>query len=338
MNIRKKVIASSPGVYSTAEFLFDNEQFLATASENRGEKAYIIDPRTLEYKQLYEGEVGVMNIVQVPQKKQLLCITKFYPIFQSKETTICSLTPRDDNVLSTWDKKEIKILPFCHRIGVVTIGKTYYLLACTLCEDKDFQEDWSKPGSLWIARIPEDPSGTWDFHKVFEGLTKNHGLFIEHDNQVYISSDNGVMLFDFTIYREGSLLIPILVSNAPTSDIYIHEYKERRLIAAIEPFHGDKLNLYQETNNQIELVNSFAISFGHIVWIGLLFEELVLIVGNRGSEKNLEIINISDGRRELIDTGVGSTQMSVYYEQNSVKILSANHGSGEISLYTIKKS
>jgi hypothetical protein len=338
MNIHKRVLVSSPGVYSTAEFLFDNEQFLAAASENRGEKAYIIDPRTLEYKQLYEGEVGVMNIVQVPQKKQLLCITKFYPIFQSKETTICSLTPKDDNVLSTWDKEEIKILPFCHRIGVVTTAGTSYLLACTLCEDKDFQEDWSKPGALWIARIPEEPSGTWDFHKVFEGLTKNHGLFIEHGNQVYISSDSGVMRFDFTIYREGSLLIPILVSNAPTSDIYIHEDKERRLIAAIEPFHGDTLSLYQEANNQLELIDSYNISFGHIVWIGTLFEELVLIVGNRGSEKNLEIIHISDGRRELIDSGVGSTQMSVYNEQNVVKILSANHNSGEVCLYTIEES
>ena len=92
MNIMRKKILDLPGVYSTAALNLDGKLYFAVASENRGEKAYIIDADSLEYSLLWDDEnSGVMNVIQIPGENRLLCITKFYPVFQSKEAEICLL-------------------------------------------------------------------------------------------------------------------------------------------------------------------------------------------------------------------------------------------------------
>ena len=89
-----------------------------------------------EYAELWQGDTGVMNVIQIPGTEQLLAITRFYPIFQSREAAICLLTPPADGYMKPWTIREVALLPFCHRIGVVESRNGLFLLGCQLCHDK----------------------------------------------------------------------------------------------------------------------------------------------------------------------------------------------------------
>lgn len=336
MRIEKQKICDLPMVYVTAELFLSGRRFLAAASEAPGEHAYIIDPVKGEYADLWQGDTGVMNVIQIPGEERLLAITKFYPVFQSREAAVCMLTPGKGGYMAPWHIEEVLPLPFCHRIGIVESNNGLFLLGCQLCRDKDYQEDWTQPGALWVSPIPKRGKPGWHWSKLFDGLTKNHGLFIDGGHQVYVCAENGVMLFDMGDYQEGEPMMPRLVSTAPTSDLYIHHDGKRIIVGTIEPFHGNTLSVYHLTPSSYELLAQFDIAFGHAVWIGTLFGRRAAIVGNRGGEKKqLEIIYWESGERAVLEEGVGPTQITVYQDGDTVRLLAANHGSGEVTLYTM---
>ncbi len=337
MKIVKQLILDLTAAYSTVELKLRGKRYLAVASENIGYHAYIIDPDTLNYSLLWEGESGVMNIVQVPGQERLLCITKFFPIFQSKETTICVLEPTDQGILSPWKITEVLKLPYCHRIGIIQSQGEFFIVGCTLCQDKDSQDDWTKPGAVWASPIPNKVTGIWKFSKVFEGLTKNHGLYIENLDQVYVTSENGVMHFDFSTYNQGDTIFPVLLTTKPTSDISLMRDGPHQIMGTIEPFHGDLLKLYKVTGHAIEEIRSYSIHFGHVVWVGKVFGRNAVIVASRGAEKELLLIYWESDETIVIDEGAGATQLCVYQENDTTKIFSANHGAGAVVLYTLSK-
>lgn len=322
-------------VYAVSELFIDGKRYLSAASEERGQHANLIDPETMEYCDFWKGETGVMNIIQVPGRNMALTITGFYPVFQSKEAEICALEPTEKGVLAPWKKKAVLHLPFCHRIGIIKNKNGVFVLGSQLCHDKDFQEDWSQPGDIFLAKIPDSIDGEWKLHKLFGGLTKNHGLFIDHDNKVYICSENGVLYFDLSDYSEGEQLRPLLISTTPSSDMYLTEMQGKKYAAVIEPFHGNRIAVYEMGAESSTLLHSYQVDFGHVVWIGMLFHRLAVIAGSRGGRKQLEIIWPDNGERCILDENVGPTQITVYEEGEKVKILSANHGSGEITLYSL---
>ena len=65
MNIMRKKILDLPGVYSTAALNLDGKLYFAVASENRGEKAYIIDADSLEYSLLWDRSVCLSQLRKV---------------------------------------------------------------------------------------------------------------------------------------------------------------------------------------------------------------------------------------------------------------------------------
>lgn len=333
MNITKRKIVDLPLVYSTTDLSLKGKKYLAVASEAVGEHAYIIDPVTYEYSDLWFGDTGVMNIVQIPDDDRLLAITKFYPIFQSKEAQICLIEPSERGYMSPWSIRPVLDLPFCHRIGTIKNHNGSFLLGCQLCHDKDYQEDWTQPGSLWMAKIPSDYNEKWEWHELFSGLTKNHGLFIQ-DNCAYICSESGIMKFDLTDYELGQYVYPVLVSTTPTSDIWFTNNENEVVAVTIEPFHGDTFGVYKY-GSKFESIASYDINFGHVAWVGEINGKTMAIAGSRGGKEELELIDFETGERIVIDEGIGPTQITVFKEESVYYILSANHGSGDVTVYSI---
>ena len=218
--------------------------FLLQVKRLANRVACVFDSHTLKYSDLWIGDTGVMNVIQIPGRNRLLAITKFYPIFQSKDAAICLLEPTEKGSMSPWKIVEVLKLPFCHRIGIIENENGLFVMGCQLCEDKDFQDDWTKPGSIWMAPIPETAEGKWKLTKVFARLTKNHGLLIENENQVYICAENGVLCFDMAHYKAGESMQPRLVTTTPTSDIWINKVVDGRIAGTIEPFHGNTAMIY----------------------------------------------------------------------------------------------
>ena len=74
-----------------------------------------------------------------------------------------------------------------------------------------------------------------------------------------------------------------------------------------------------------------------MIWIGELFGRMSAVIGSRSGEKQLELIDLETQQRTVIETGVGPTQISVYEDGDVVRILSSNHGAGEVVLYTLSE-
>lgn len=336
MKIQKQKILDCQMVYSTAELSLDGQRYLAAASEMKGERAWLIRLDPLETTRLWEGETGVMNVIQLPGQNRLLAITGFYPVFQSREAAICLLEPTEEGFSKPWNIREVLRLPFCHRIGLVKNANGLFLIACQLCADKDFQEDWSKPGAVWAVKVPDDLRGEWKPEKLYDGLVKNHGLFIDNETQVYVCAENGVLLLDMAQYAPGGEVEPQWIDRTPTSDLWIHREQDGVYAACIEPFHGDLAAVYRLENGEMTRLYSTEVHFGHVVWTGRILGQEALILGSRGEEKQLEILFWRTGERVRLEEGVGPTQISVWEEGDKTKILSANHGSGEIAVYTLQ--
>ena len=288
MEYKRIKLADLPMVYVTAELHLGGRRYLAAASEARNERALIIDPETGKYADLWLGDTGCMNIVQIPGQEKLLAIIRFYPVFDSRDAAVCLLEPSEGGYQQPWRMREVAHVPFTHRIGVVESSHGLFLLICQLCRDKAFTDDWSQPGALWTCRIPEG-EGEWTPVRAYDGLLRNHGLFIEKNSQVTICADNGVLFFDMADYAEGEPLKPVVGWETPTSDICFFREKGKTLAAAIEPFHGNQGSVYECGNGAPRKLAAYDISFGHAVWIGRLCEKPALILGSRaGDTKALE--------------------------------------------------
>lgn len=84
------------------------------------------------------------------------------------------------------------------------------------------------------------------------------------------------------------------------------------------------------------------INFGHVIWGGNVFGESSIIIGNIGGNKEIKLLTLKKEkplsfREEIIDEDVGPTQISVIGGENYCKVLSANHGVGEVVLYEVYK-
>lgn len=326
MKIEKRKLADLTAVYVTNELTLGGRRYYAAASENPGEHAYIFDTEKDEMSPLWLGDTGCMNVIQIPGEEKLLAITKFYPVFKSKEAEICLLEPTEKGYLSPWKKTTVLKVPYVHRIGCFENKKgEKFLIVCALCKDKDFVDDWSKPGAFYVCKI-----GEWKLTKLVDGILKNHGLWIAGKSDVYVTSENGVMYFDFSDYEEGKVVKPLLLSGHPTSDLSVSDDG----YATIEPFHGDKGRLYSWSG---EIKAEYDINFGHVVWYGTLFGRKYIIYGSRGGDKQLEMKDIESKETTIIDENVGPTQITVVDCGDWVEILSANHGAGTVYLYTLTK-
>ena len=337
MDFERIKLADLPMVYVVAELHLGGRRYLAAASEARGGRALIMDPETRETADLWLGDTGCMNIVQIPGQERLLAITRFYPVFDSKNAAVCLLEPTEQGYMHPWRMREVAHVPFCHRIGVVESSKGLFLLACQVCGDKAYTEDWSVPGALLTARIPEaGDESEWRLTRAYDGLFRNHGLNIEKGSQISISADNGVLRFDMADYSEGDAMIPSHIRKTPTSDISRWEDESGTLEAAIEPFHGNRGAAYAMEGWETKPLASWEIEFGHVVWIGRLCGRRAVILGSRaGREKALEIVPLDTGERLTLEVGAGPTQITVYEEGDDTCILSANHEPGEVLLYKL---
>lgn len=344
MNIQKRKLAELEGVYSTTVIELEGKRHLVAASENREKKSFLFSPPGWELSVLFSEPGGVMNIVQTPGSPRLLSITGFYPIFQSENAEISEICPAGA-FRDPWKVSKVLAVPFVHRIGLIECADSSWLLSCALCESKAFQEDWSRPGSLFISPVEETGRHKdWKLKKIFDGLTKNHGLFIHNKNQAYVTAEEGIFLFDFSGYDFNKPIEPVHLSKTPTSDIFIDDIDNDGNLEAgtIEPFHGNAFALYRLADGAMIPLYRSEIDFGHVAWIGRLFGYPSAISAGRGGDKALILYqnkteNIENGQWEktVIDSGTGATQISVFSEGDTYCIFAANHGIGEIALYTI---
>ena len=344
MNCKKTVLAELEKPYAVRAVEIEGRSCLFVASEERDGKCLLFEPPDYQPSLVWDGTGGCMSIVQVPgREKAFVAVQECYPIFQSKNA--CLVYARaGDNITDLWQVSRVVELPYAHRCEVVQVGGQPYVVAATLCSSKDFQDDWSTAGSVYVARIPEDPADGWSLKPVLEGVTKNHGMrlgYINGAESILISGHEGLYQIKVPGEAAGKWQVEHLIDHE-ISDIYPGDLDGdgSAEIVAIEPFHGDGLVVYKLLGGRWEPVYETAVNFGHVVWAGDIQGRAAIIAGSRAEDKELVLLrprsnDLKEMERLVIDTQVGSSQITVVKQGSRDLIVSANNGAGEVVLYEI---
>ena len=241
-------------------------------------------------------------------------------------------------------------LPHVHRFDIVKRNGTNYLIACTLKSGHKYKDDWSMPGKVYAAALPDDFTAFDKEHPlelqvIRENMLKNHGYYRVTENDMdtcLISAECGVFRFVPPENAEGEWEVEQLL-DAPASDAVLADFDGdgEKELAVIAPFHGNHIRIYKKRGNALEKVYEYEkpADFSHAIYGGELCGKQTLVVGHRGGEKNLLAFRWEETggyRSELIDKDCGSANVFHYVHEGKDVLISANREIDEIALYTLE--
>ena len=343
MNIMKKHLADLPLVYAVSSIVIGGRDYFLAASELEGEGSdcLLLDPDSGRSWRLWSAPGGVMSLIPIPgEEGAFLSIDEFYPVFKSEKASINKTVLHLDGDAVTVTKTEVCKLPFTHRITLLREPDGLFLAAANLCNSKKFVEDWSDPGGLHICEYGEHAQP----QTVLSGLTKNHGMYTQatpEGDVLWIGAQEGLV----RCRRENGAWTTEFVTHDETSDMWIADIDGdgEDEIAVIQGFHGDEANVLKKDGNSYRTVCTLPIRFGHVIWAGDILGAPHMITASRGGEMELALHRAcaQDGRlgfeTQIIEKGVGATQIAVLYRAQSVLVCASNHETGTVDLYTITK-
>lgn len=343
MKFEKKFLTNLFRCYATSSTVVNGENVILLATEGEG-ACYSYTGKDFKQNTVWDGPGGTMSIVPVPGKNgDFLAVQNFFPTFQSENATIVWSKPNEDG---TWETKELFKLPYIHRFDILQANGKNYFLGSTLCTSKAFKDDWSDPGKIYVGEIPEDLNESIELSVIKDGLTKNHGYCRTTWNGVMAgltTSEEGVFVI-IPPQEDGTEWSVEKIMNKPVSDIAVVDIDEdgEDELVTIEAFHGCNIIINKKIDGEYKEIYKYPkeIDFGHVVWGGKLRGVPTIIAGYRRLEKELFIIQCKDKKNltfntEVIEVGVGPSNVAVINEEDRDIIISANRELGEAALYFV---
>ena len=315
MKVEKKVIARLSKCYSIAPLRDRGKDCILVAAE-KTERCLLFDRKGKLLDTVWEEPGGAMSMVEN----------------------------------GDWEVRTLVKLPHVHRFDIVKRNGTNYLIACTLKSGHKFKDDWSMPGKVYAAALPEDLSRFDGEHPlkmqvIRENMLKNHGYYriTENDTDTcLISADSGVFRFFPPADVNGEWGMEQLL-NTPSSDAVLVDFDGdgEMELAVLSPFHGDKITIYKRMEKSFEKVYEYdkPADFTHAIYGGNLGGKQVLIAGHRKGERNLIVFwwDATKGYcRELIDKDCGPANVFHYVDGEKDILISANREMDEIAMYTLE--
>ena len=345
MRFTKHSLAVAEHGYAVTSISLLNTKCVLAAAEGDG-PGLVFPASDLSPSVLTTEPGGCMGFAPVPGRSdEILMITEFYPIFKS-ETAGIHLYRATDGFTVPWSGKRVIDLPFVHRIATVSVAGHGYLVAATVCGGKDFRDDWSKPGKVYVARIPDERDGEWIVTPVIEGIHKNHGMNVgtyKGRQTVFISGAEGVFAL-LVPTNEGGEWISERVIDREISEVFSFDLDGDGVdeLAVIEPFHGETMAVYKQSEDGWQQVFAAPLGFGHGLWAGSLAGESVVLVGDRAGTKNLCCFRVRSSslfemEEIVIDAGSGTTNVAVVDLADGQAVVASNPGHGEYALYSVEQ-
>jgi hypothetical protein len=314
----KKTLIELPFVYTVNEFNLGDQTFFAAGSE-REHPAYLIDPENNNTTKVADGPGGMMSL---------------FPPFIGFEAGIYFHRKKNEN----WEAQKVISLPFAHRCEILTYKGENHLFIATVSRHKENPSDWSNPGELHHATIPDNESGHWPTEIILNNLFRNHGMaksVIRNIEVICISGAEGIFAIQ-----------PGAKNKWEITQLFDHEVSEFSFfdldndgeyeLVTIEPFHGNTLNIYKKNTPVWQLLYCSPLSFGHGLSVGKFQDRSVVVVGNRRDSGDLELHRIHSNskiEKSIIESNVGSTQTKVMNYNGTDYILCSNQSKNEVALY-----
>lgn len=344
--MKKTVLAELEKCYSIAPLKYLGKQHFLVAAEKK-DRCILFDAAGNEKATVWEGPGGVMTMVQVPGTDgQFLATHKFYSPNDSKEAKIIIATP-DGN--GKWDIRTLADLPFVHRFDILSSGGENYLIACTLKSGHEYKEDWSKPGKVYAAKLPEDLSCFDDTHQLplevlKDGMLQNHGYYKITENgkvSALICSSNGVFRF-YPPKAPGGKWQEEQLLNTPASDAAMIDLDGDGImeLVVLSLFHGDTVSVYKKAREGYEMAYQYPekAEFLHAIWSGKLAGKNVAVLGHRKGARRLFALLWTDGHYSFktIDDDCGPANAYGYSYGGKDVLVTTNREINQIAMYTFE--
>ena len=333
--MKKKVMANLEKCYSIAPLHYKDKDHILVAAE-KTDRCILFDIDGKEEETVWEGPGGVMTMVQVPGTDgQFLATHKFYSPNDSKEAKIIIATPRDGE----WNIRTLAELPFVHRFDIIESEGKHYLIACCLKSGHEYKDDWSKPGKVYGALLPEEHQLKLEVIK--DDMLKNHGYYrIVRDGKTssLVCCENGVFRFYPPTAQKKEWTVEQLLAT-PASDAVLVDFDEdgKDELLVLSPFHGDTVLIYREKDGRYELDYEWPekMEFLHAIWSGEIQGQPVAVVGHRKGKRNLMKFFWKDGtyQAECIDKDCGSANAYGFHKDGKDYVIATNREINEIAMY-----
>lgn len=336
MKIEHKKLDNMYRAYAAASFVVDGKPSIFVASEEKGHPCYMYTGNDFsERVTVWENGGGCMSIIPIPDKEnEFLAIVDFY----LKESPSSAKLVWGVYENKEWIIKDVLYLPYLHRFDIYNIEGINYFVGATIADEKEFKDDWSHGGSIYVGEIPEQPNKGIELKKIASDLYRNHGYYKlvgEEGIRGYFASDEGV--FELNPYNDWKLT---KIFEGAIGEIALHDINrdgELEMIT-IEPFHGDKIKIYEKNKGLFEEKFSipFELEFGHTLVGDTLNNIPSFIGGIRRIGNELFAIQFVNGNYEItiIDNG-GPSNIAVGHLNNKDYIVAANHTRNEAAVYFI---
>ena len=348
MKVEKKVISNLTKCYSIAPLHYNANDYFLVAAE-KVDRCLLFDLDGNEVDTVWSEPGGVMSMVQVPGTNgQFLATHKFYSPNDSKEAKIVIVTPIEKG---HWEVRTLVELPHVHRFDIVERNGVHYLIACALKSGHEYKEDWSMPGKVYAAILPDDLSQFNENNQLpltvlKDNMLKNHGYYRIRENEIdtcIISADCGVFQFIPPENPDGSWEIKELISSAASDAVLVDMDQDgEKELAVLSPFHGDQISIYKKTDDVFEKVYEYekAAEFTHAIYGGELCGKPSVVIGHRKGERNLIVftynINTQQYEAEIIDHDCGPANVFLFVKDGNDILISANGEIDEVAMYTLE--
>lgn len=348
MKVEKKVIENLNKCYSVAPLHYQGRDHFLVAAE-KVDRCLLFDLDGNVEDTVWSEPGGTMSMVQVPGTDgQFLATHKFYSPNDSKEARIVIVTPRGKG---DWEVRTLVNLPHVHRFDILEKNGVRYLIACALKSGHEFKEDWSMPGKVYGAVLPEDLSVYNDQNQlklevVQEGMLKNHGYYrveAEGGPASLVSADNGVFLFTPPAAAGGQWGIEQLL-DTPASDAVLVDLDGdgEKELAVMAPFHGEFIRIYKKKEGEYKKVYEYdkPADFTHSIYGGMLCNKPRVVIGHRKGTRNLLAFTfdkeIGDYQVQILDEDCGSANVFKYTNHGKDVIISANREIDQVAMYILE--
>jgi hypothetical protein len=349
VKVTKRTVANLERVYSIAAApgaKVDGWPAFLAGSEGDGPLLYF-EPPQYEPIEIASKPGGFISLWTFEQdaSSYVVAATDFKPGFKAENCRII-VYPLDEAVRGK--SFEVGTLPYTHRAAVLAVGGRQCFLGSTLCSAKAFKYDWTQPGGIHLAVMPDKIDSRWEFRQIVTGLNKNHGMdFAQLDRTgrggFLLSAMEGLFYMRIPESPDGQWEVET-IAEGEHSDGFAYDWDTvgHAQIFAISPFHGNTVTIYRrEQGRWSGTVIADDISMGHVLWAGELLGRPGLLVGGRDGQKELLLYRKSgpegkDFSYELIDEGIGPTQIAVVDRgKDSAGLIVAAHGVNEVRTYTL---
>ena len=341
LNIEKKQLALNEGSYSVARFEHDGRLHLFAASEGH-RPCYSFTPDGVLEDVLWTGPGGVMNMEQLPGHCSFFCVQQFFGPNNAKKARLAYFEHDGSN----WNETIICHLPFLHRIGLLHSNDELYLIACTVKSSHHYQDDWTAPGVVYMAKIDQDYPYSLILEPLVTGLFYNHGLFVKDCGTysiAYIASKEGVIRLTPPGAENETWSWKTVLDRA-TSDICMADLDgdgEDEMIA-IHPFHGDELAVYRLEDEKYVPAYEMdkKLPFLHAMCPGRIHGKSCVFLGYRGGEAELLSLYYDAGERtykmDVIDKKGGPSNVLYYQYNGEDRLIAANREKHDVAMYLLR--